>query len=144
MHTWVAGHASTVEGTSCLACWLAFCYNNVHTLQEQSNKAEALVRLYDGIANAAEALGRLAGEELRGAQAEHLEEEAAAKVNAIHAAKDAQQRLHTFCPGLQAYCRLSEGLLMSAFGSKCNHQLLTRFSWANQLLLIVNHWDETH
>ena len=48
--------------------------------QEQSNKAESLVRLYDGIANAAEALGRLAGEELRGAQAEHLEEEAAAKV----------------------------------------------------------------
>lgn len=50
-------------------------------MQEQSNKAESLVRLYDSIANAAEALGRLAGEELRGAQAEHLEEEAAAKVS---------------------------------------------------------------
>lgn len=49
-------------------------------MQEQSNKAESLVRLYDSIANAAEALGRLAGEELRGAQAEHLEAEAAAKV----------------------------------------------------------------
>lgn len=56
-------------------------------LQEQSNKAESLVRLYDGIANAAEALARLAGEELRGAQAEHLEEEAAAKVCQLAAAK---------------------------------------------------------
>lgn len=51
-----------------------------HVLQEQSSKAESLVRLYDSIASAAEALGKLAGEELRGAQAEHLEEEAAAKV----------------------------------------------------------------
>ena len=49
-------------------------------MQEQANKAESLVRLHNGIANAAEALGRLAGEELTGAQAEHLEEEAAAKV----------------------------------------------------------------
>lgn len=49
-------------------------------LQEQSSKAESLVRLYDSIASAAEALGKLAGEELRGAQAELLEEEAAAKV----------------------------------------------------------------
>ena len=57
-------------------------------LQEQSNKAESLVRLYDSIANAAESLGRLAGEELRGAQAEHLEEEAAAKVCKLAAATD--------------------------------------------------------
>lgn len=49
-------------------------------LQEQSGKAESLVRLYNGIGTAAEALGRLAGGELTGAQAEHLEEEAAAKV----------------------------------------------------------------
>ena len=49
-------------------------------VQEQANKAESLVRLHNGIANAAEALGRLAGEELTGAQAEHLEEEAIAKV----------------------------------------------------------------
>ncbi|KAL3135680.1 hypothetical protein ABBQ38_006152 [Trebouxia sp. C0009 RCD-2024] len=48
--------------------------------KEQSSKAESLVRLYDSIASAAEALGKLAGEELRGAQAELLEEEAAAKV----------------------------------------------------------------
>lgn len=52
-------------------------------LQEQSSKAESLVRFYDGILNAAESLGRLAGEELRGAQAEHLEEEAAAKVSSL-------------------------------------------------------------
>ena len=57
-----------------------------YPLQEQSNKAESLVRLNDSIANAAEALGRLAGEELRGAQAEHLEEEAAAKVCKLAAA----------------------------------------------------------
>ena len=49
-------------------------------MQEQANKADALVRLYNSIVTAAEALGRLAGEELTGAQAEHLEEEAAAKV----------------------------------------------------------------
>lgn len=49
-------------------------------VQEQSSKAESLVRLSDGIVNAAEALGRLAGGELRGAQAEQLEEEAAARV----------------------------------------------------------------
>lgn len=59
-----------------------------YTLQEQSSKAESLVRLYDSIANAAEALGRLAGEELRGAQAEHLEEEAAAMVCKLAAATD--------------------------------------------------------
>ena len=52
-------------------------------LQEQSNKAESLVRLHDGMVTAAEALGRLAGEELRGAQAEHLEEEAAARVRSL-------------------------------------------------------------
>ena len=49
-------------------------------MQDQSNKAESLVRLYDGIVSATEALARLAGQELRGAQAEHLEEEAAARV----------------------------------------------------------------
>ena len=62
------------------------CFPDPDALQEQSNKAESLVRLYDSIANAAEALGRLAGEELRGAQAEHLEEEAAAKVCKLAAA----------------------------------------------------------
>ncbi len=67
-----AGHLSRLQ----FAIHLASSCN----LQEQSNKAESLVRFYDGIVNAAEALGRLAGEELRGAQAEHLEEEAAAKV----------------------------------------------------------------
>lgn len=38
------------------------------------------MRLYDNMLTAAEALKKLAGEELRGAQAEHLEDEAAAKV----------------------------------------------------------------
>lgn len=57
------------------------------------------MRLFNGIANAAEALGRLAGEELRGAQAEHLEEEAAAKVNSV--AKSAQLRLRRLPPALQ-------------------------------------------
>lgn len=54
--------------------------SQTYASQEQSNKAESLVRLYDGMVSAAEALGRLAAEELRGAQAEHLEEEAAARV----------------------------------------------------------------
>ena len=49
-------------------------------LQAQAKQAESLVRLYDNMLTAAEALKKLAGEELRGAQAEHLEDEAAAKV----------------------------------------------------------------
>ena len=49
-------------------------------LQAQAKQAESLVRLYDSMLTAAEALKKLAGEELRGAQAEHLENEAAAKV----------------------------------------------------------------
>ncbi len=57
--------------------------SETYALQEQSNKAESLVRLHDGMVTAAEALGRLAGEELRGAQAEHLEEEAAARVRKL-------------------------------------------------------------
>ena len=79
---WIA--ACPLVYVSCTACWFAryhiLLQSCNHILQEQSNKAESLVRLYDSIANAAEALGRLAGEELQGAQAEHLEEEAAAKV----------------------------------------------------------------
>jgi hypothetical protein len=66
--------------------------SQTYTLQEQSNKAESLVRLYDGMVTAAEALGRLAGEELRGAQAEHLEEEAAARVRNHFLLLDASSR----------------------------------------------------
>lgn len=53
---------------------------SVKFAQAQSKQAEALVRLYDSLLGAAEVLSKLAGEELGGAQAEHLEEEAAAKV----------------------------------------------------------------
>lgn len=75
-------------------------------LQEQSNKAESLVRLHDGMVTAAEALGRLAGEELRGAQAEHLEEEAAARVRKLCALAQLKLRSSLRClPSLSNHQR---------------------------------------
>ena len=49
-------------------------------LQERGSRPEDLARLHDSLAASADALGRLAAQELRGAQAEVLEEEAAAQV----------------------------------------------------------------
>lgn len=62
-------------------------------MQAQAKQAESLIRLYDNLLSAAEALKKLAGEELRGAQAEHLEDEAAAQVRTFLGATI----MHTCC-----------------------------------------------
>ncbi len=79
-------------------------------LQEQSNKAESLVRLHDGMVTAAEALGRLAGEELRGAQAEHLEEEAAARVRSLFLCCWIKAFMHFVTSGCTAKAQIQSAL----------------------------------
>ena len=101
-------------------------------LQEQSNKAESLVRLHDGMVTAAEALGRLAGEELRGAQAEHLEEEAAARVRSLFLCCWIKAFVHFVNSGCTAKAQIQSA--MSAQLTNRRHENLLKL-W---LLLFMN------